>query len=455
MRPHDFSLIPQPHTPAPHFASSGKSLESWAIVLTVLLFVSIISIQLLGLPNTLGLHIPAHDPATDHIWAVVFSLFVAVSIFLLPVARIEAYAILICWLGKCFVGLVGMLWYENYYSFLDSYSYFQEGTNYLTSPEPFIFGDGTNLTIHLSSLFQVLLPGEFHTLKQCFSLIGLVGIYCFYRAVCICVGKRDVAWLLGLGLFPSILFWTSTLGKDPVVFVGISFFLLGSAMVYRRVSAESVVILLAGIAIAACIRPWLSVIMAPSLLLLAYRSRIGLIGKVYLFAFVLGIISVSVISVADRFDFSSQSEALERLDAAARGWSADGDSGQVIQADLTNPLSYAGFLPLAVFTTLFRPVLGEISSVFGLLSGVENLLLLYLAIRVAFRLRLDDLQSLPVQFGLLFLTCWLVLYAPVAYQNLGTAVRFKLQILPLFLVLLLYLGRSGQPVGHKSGRNSP
>jgi len=418
-----------------------SQLAAWSLLLACVLLVAIVSLQLLGLPDALGRYIPSQNLASDHMWATVLSVLGSLLIFSLPLRRSEAHALQLCWLAKCFVGLVAMLWYENYYSFLDSYSYFNEGRNYLTSPEPFQFGDGTNLTIHLSALLLAVLPGEFHTLKQAFSLIGLAGIYCFYASVCIVAGRREIKWLLGIGLFPSILFWTSTLGKDPVVFLGISFFVLGCAMVHRKMDAKALVLLVLGLLLAAGIRPWLSVIMAPSLILLTYRSRMALLGKIVVFSMVVGLIAISVATLADRFDFASKDAALERLDASARGWAGDGDSGQVVSANLSNPVEYLSFLPLAIFTTLFRPLPGEVLSLFGYMSGIENLLLLFLFARVVVRMRLQDLGNVSVQFTLIFLVSWLVLYAPVAYQNLGTAVRFKLQILPLFLVLLLYLGR--------------
>jgi len=418
-----------------------SQLAAWSLLIACVLLLAIVSMHLLGLPDALGRYIPSQSLASDHMWATVLSVLGSLLIFMLPVGRAELHAIQLCWLAKCFVGLVAMLWYENYYSFLDCYSYFNEGRNYLTSPEPFQFGDGTNLTIHLSALLLAVLPGEFHTLKQAFSLIGLAGIYCFYASVCIVAGRREIKWLLGIGLFPSILFWTSTLGKDPVVFLGISLFVLGCAMVHRKMDAKALVLLVLGLLLAAGIRPWLSIIMAPSLILLTYRSRLALLGKVLLFSMVVVVIGISLATVADRFDFASKDEALERMDASARGWAGDGDSGQVVRANLANPAEYLSFLPLAIFTTLFRPLPGEILSVFGFMSGIENVFLLFLFGRVILRIGLQDLGKVSVQFALIFLSFWLVLYAPIAYQNLGTAVRFKLQILPLFLALLFYLGR--------------
>jgi hypothetical protein len=419
--------------------SSG--IEAWCLLLITLFFLSVIIVQIIGLPTTLGKHVPAMHLELDHAWATFISISVTFAIFLLPVDRQERFSLVLIWLAKCFVGLVGMLWYENHYSFLDSYSYFQDGQHYLANPEPLSFGDGTFITTYLSAVVSAALPGEYHVLKQVFSIFGLVGTYLFYKSLTIFSGRENTAWLLGFGLFPSILFWGSTLGKDPIVFMGIGLFFYGSARAYRHPSATNYLLLLMGIAIAASIRPWLALIMSPAVVWLVFKSRIDLILKLLALSCSLILIAASATSLAGRMDFASRQDAVEKFDAAARGWASDGDSGQQIKADLTNPAQYILFLPEAIFSTLYRPLPGELGSAFGLMSGVENLLLLVLTIICFLRVTQHDFKVFSVQFSLVFLACWLLLYSPIAYQNLGTAVRFKLQILPPLIALLFYIAR--------------
>jgi hypothetical protein len=46
-----------------------------------------------------------------------------------------------------------------------------------------------------------------------------------------------------------------------------------------------------------------------------------------------------------------------------------------------------------------------------------------------------------IQWAIVLLMVWSGTYAFASSYNLGAAVRFKLQILPLMLLLLLYLAR--------------
>jgi hypothetical protein len=46
-----------------------------------------------------------------------------------------------------------------------------------------------------------------------------------------------------------------------------------------------------------------------------------------------------------------------------------------------------------------------------------------------------------VLWAVLLVVIWASLYGPISYQNLGAAVRFRLQVLPVELLILLYLAR--------------
>ncbi|MGH2453071.1 MAG: hypothetical protein ACRDF5_04820, partial [bacterium] len=115
---------------------------------------------------------------------------------------------------------------------------------------------------------------------------------------------------------------------------------------------------------------------------------------------------------------------------------AVGGSAQVPPADLTRVDRFLVFLPLGVFTALFRPLPGEVSHTFGLVAGLENSVLLVLAALALTRLRLFHFRDPVLLWGVLFVGIWAILYALISYQNLGAAARFKVQILPVLLGLI-------------------
>ena len=94
-----------------------------------------------------------------------------------------------------------------------------------------------------------------------------------------------------------------------------------------------------------------------------------------------------------------------------------------------------------MFTALFRPLPGEVLNPFGWLAGFENAVLLALCGRAVLRTRFRELRDPIVLWAVSFVIVWAIVYGFASYQNLGTAVRFKLQVLPILLGLLFYFGR--------------
>jgi hypothetical protein len=52
-----------------------------------------------------------------------------------------------------------------------------------------------------------------------------------------------------------------------------------------------------------------------------------------------------------------------------------------------------------------------------------------------------------IRFSILTVLFWAMASGFVSYQNLGSSVRFRLQVLPIMLALLWYLGRAEKVAG--------
>ena len=105
------------------------------------------------------------------------------------------------------------------------------------------------------------------------------------------------------------------------------------------------------------------------------------------------------------------------------------------------------FAPIGMFTALFRPLPGEVNNIFGILAGLENGLLLFLIASGIYRARWRAWFDPAVVWALTTLLSWSFVYGFVSAQNLGSAFRFRLQILPVLLSLALYLRYHGGKVG--------
>ena len=122
------------------------------------------------------------------------------------------------------------------------------------------------------------------------------------------------------------------------------------------------------------------------------------------------------------------------------------------QVELNSTWDLLLFTPEGFFITYFRPLPGDVPHLFGWLAGFENLGLLFLSIWAVFRLRLAYFRNPIFLWSIALLLTWGLAYTPIAYRDLGTAVRYKLQIIPVLLGLIGYTLR--QPSRHWVVRRS-
>ena len=105
-----------------------------------------------------------------------------------------------------------------------------------------------------------------------------------------------------------------------------------------------------------------------------------------------------------------------------------------------NPLDVMRFGPEGMFTALFRPLPSDVSGTLGFLSGLEGLLLLYLLFRAIRRTSVQELKNPILIWAIATVLFWALIYG-FAINNFGTGIRWRTQIMPFFLGLLLYFGR--------------
>ncbi len=408
---------------------------SYALAAVVVLFVPFY----FDWVETAGHFIMQDDMRGDFYTAFLWASAIGASILFWPIPRDHKNPLIIIWLCKVFVTLVAMLYYENHYG-LDSYTYFFRSQHGHFSWDAFIIGDGTNNIVNIMRLHQYILVDSYHSTKVTFALIGLIAIYFVYRAITMYIRREDPRLLYILGLYPSILFWSSILGKDPIVLFGIAVYVYGVVGWHNTGSIRYVLYIVIGIVIAALIRVWLAPIFFAPLAVLFIRHAGGPVLKGLFITSIGAAFLISVNLFMDTFRIETTQDVVTTTSNISQYW-ASGGSGQQIDAQLSSIWAMIAFMPVGSFSALFRPLPGEVTNPFGLVAGVENFILLLLFITAIMRTRLRELGEPLVLWAVFTVAVWALIYGFVSYQNLGSAVRFKLQILPILLPLLLLLSR--------------
>jgi hypothetical protein len=386
----------------------------------------------------LGQYIPLDDVISDYLVALVWAVALGITILFWPVSTKHKKILLFLWLARCAVALGFMLLFEyRYQTSMDALGYFRRALGEWGSWQDY-GGLGTQRTTAVVWFHQQILPNTYHAAKITFSMFGLLAVYLFYRSAIIFLEQEDIRILYILGFFPSILLWSSILGKDPVVLLGIAIYTYGVMKLYQHSHPLFFILVLLGVFIASAIRPWMGLILCTPLGVFVIARMQGLAIKI---AFVLFFTSVTVVSFnifLETFQIQTSQDIIHTIDTIQQ-LSTRGGSSSGMNRELNSLGSTLVYLPIGIFTILFRPLPGELLHFFGLLSGVENAVLLFLCGLGIKRTSWQNITKPVVLWLLLLILIWAIFYALGASYNLGTAVRYKLQILPLFLIFIWYL----------------
>jgi hypothetical protein len=420
---------------------AGKSRTSWSLYLGAAagLVLGLFAIDFVHLVNQWGHDIPTADKLIDYLTGVLWAVFFGISIFFWPVSVEDKRALLKLWGVRCAVTLGVMLFYENIYP-LDAYQYYLDAKEMFAPLTDVGFGNGTPNLSAITWALNHLMPfnDSYHALKVVFSMFGLIGTFLFYRGAVRFTGKSDLRLLYILGLFPSMLFWSSILGKDPITFFAIALYFYGVVSWIKTGQRGYFVPLITGIALASSIRMWSGIVMIAPLLAIAGMKVRNKAIQLLMIAAGLAATLWIVQSMSVQFGVDNADTLVTSTNEVAHSWSAGGSA--LAAPEFTSIWSLISFAPLGMFTALFRPLPGEVTSnIFGLLAGLENLAVLGLAVVAVRKMRFATFKNPFVIWATTMVLVWSLLYAFVSYQNMGSAVRFKLQILPVLLSLLLYI----------------
>jgi len=411
-----------------------------AVILSIGVAICIAHPAVEGFIENSGVNIPTENIVRDYAWGVFIAVALLLSIFLWPVPTAHKKMLVGAWLIKSVVALVIMLPYEERYWGADCWTYFQRAHLGLDGFFSRLTLGGSELVIALGALFLKVGPDSYHAMKVAFAMVGLLAVYWFYCAGEMLLQRASPVVFWALALYPSILFWSSILGKDPLILAAISLHVLGLVGFIRQHKGVYLLLTLLGIVSASAVRIWMGpILIAPCLLILWARvkHRGWKIAAVALVALALATIGPAT---ADRLAIAEASDLLAATRTVTYGWD-QANSALRLDIEINSIWDLALFTPESMFIAYFRPLPGDVPNIFGWLAGFENLGLLLLAGWAIFRLRIAYFRNYVFLWAVALILTWGLAYSVVAYKDLGTASRFKLQILPILLGVIGFLIR--------------
>jgi hypothetical protein len=295
---------------------------------------------------------------------------------------------------------------------------------------------GTELIVSISAIMFRIVGSSFVLGMMIFATISLWGQYLYYRAF---VGEFPLAnsriGALGLFLWPSILFWTSELGKDSLMLTCLGACTLCISKLARKHTWAVSCCLV--IATAGCflIRPHIG-----SLLLLSFiiasrswqrRSNKSTIRKALRFAIATFICVVVVYLCAKFLELSNFIEASTRIETAVS----------------SNMESASGFDPgnnwliriISAPLLLIRPFPWELNGSLAAIASLEGILFLTLLIWRS-RWLLALASSARKEPFVLFVSAFVslnVFLLGMSSSNFGLLARQRVMILPMMMICIL------------------
>lgn len=418
---------------------SRTRTNQWALaaVLSTTVF-SLLLGRLIAQAAALSWRIPGTDLGGDYLTGVLWSVVLAASLIVWPIRQRDRVALAGLWGAKCVICLGVMLFYESQYG-LDAFNYFDFARETAGTPE-IVIKSGTAYILWLTSLHYRLMP-SYHAIKTTYSYVGLIGIYAFYRTVTLLRPEIGRGALLLIGLFPTVLFWSSILGKDPIVFLGMGVYCLGIAKWQQQKIVSALIYIVLGGVIATTIRLWFGLIMAVPMIALSLVHTKSLSRRWLTVTLSAILLWVAFRVFHDRYVLDSALDILQATGSIVNTFGIGGASSRAITRDISTIPGLIKFLPIGMFAALFRPLPGEVLSSFGLIASAENGVLMTLLVLAIARFRVVLLKEPMVVWALTLLLVWSMFYALVSYQNFGAALRYKLPIMPILLTVLIRVSR--------------
>jgi hypothetical protein len=333
----------------------------------------------------------------------------------------------------------GVYYANSLFSLSDSREYYSKAFE-IGSNWDILSYTGTRFIDNFSAPF-VSLGFSYEAMMLLYSWFGYVGFvyaYLFFReniSVNVTVFKKFD--LLQLLLFlPNMHFWTASLGKGSLIFMGLMLFAFGLKKPRQRIF-----LLLIGGYFIYMIRPpvMLFVLSGVMVGLLTGREKLGIgtrIAVVFASIAFLYAASSTILGVAD-IDAENTDNAVEEFQ--------DYSTAQTDRLERSNSgVDMQGYpLPVKLFTFWFRPLFVDSPGILGLFSSAENLVYLLLFYKICNRRFIAFIRKSPYMVKVSGITFLLASYAMTfVMSNLGIIMRQKTMVMYFgFFVIYYFLAQ--------------
>ncbi len=318
-------------------------------------------------------------------------------------------------------------------------------------PYAYVFLDDRQyMVVRMVTPFTLVCLQSFLITTVVFSSVSYIGIWKFYQTLYRYFPRIHKQLAIAVLLMPSCVMWGSSILKDTITFSAFCWFLHALDNVwFRKVEQVSnIVAMIICSLLIIWIKPYIFMVMMPACATWISYARIANIRNAIIkyLTLPIGAVLLTVVMLmalnflGNQFGQFSLDNALENILSTQRDLVSNVEYGSnrfdVGVMEPTWPSVISKF-PVATTATLFRPFLTECNNFVMVLSGLENLFILGLFVRMLIKTRVVFFISSVTGNPLLIMSfVFTVLYGfvtGITTPNFGALVRFKIPLLPLFV----------------------
>ncbi len=287
--------------------------------------------------------------------------------------------------------------------------------------------------------------------------LSYIGVWRLYRFFINFYPNLQKELAYAVLFIPSVAFWGSGIMKDTITFSATGWFVYSIYQLFIKKDNRFLNILAAIISVFLIlkIKPYIFVALFPGAILWVFYSKLkniksGFQRTVLLpFIFIIGFVLVS-------FVFSKLSDSLGEFGSVDKMVA----KAQITQEDLkreeaygknyydigkieNDPMSMLKKAPLAIIAGMFRPFIWEARNPVMMISGIENLVMLYFTILLLFKFKIMGFfrhiaSDPPILFSFTF-AIFFIFAIGLSTANFGALVRYKIPAIPFYAVTLVFL----------------
>lgn len=309
--------------------------------------------------------------------------------------------------------------------------------------------------VRIASILDMFTFSSYSATATLFAVISFVSSWMFFLVLYAQYPKLHRSAAIASFFIPSVFFWGSGILKDTITLScsAIVIYATYNLFIKRKFSAINLILLFLGFYFLFKIKIYILLILLPGVIiwvfltaLISIRSTVTKIMIAPVVFTAAGFLATTAFIKAGednpKYSVGKISETAQITAYDIRYWTGkDAGSGYSL-GELDGSFgSMFRLAPQAIVVSFFRPYLWEVNNPLMLLSAFESLILLLLVMYLIFRgnIRLFKIIWEPNIFFYLIFSITFAFAVGVSTFNFGTLVRYKIPMMPFFVMALVLI----------------